>query len=210
MARRRSVLTALALGFAGAVATLLSPSSFAQTSAAPPSGVYEADPGHRYLGLSYSHMGFSQTFLRFEDFSVTLNLDAAKPANSSVRAVITTSSLRSGFAAFDGHLASEGFFNAAAFPTAVFHSTKVELTSPTTARVTGDLTIKDQTHPVTLDVTLNRAAENPMTRRQTLGFRATGRLLRSQWGLGVYAPNVGDEVDIIIDAELPAAAPAGN
>ena len=77
--------------------------------------------------------------------------------------------------------------------------------------VTGDLTIKDVTKPVTLDVTLNGAGEHPMLKKQAIGFSATATIKRSDFGVGAYAPNVGDEVQLRITTEGTLAdAPAAD
>ncbi|MBT9446213.1 MAG: YceI family protein [Hyphomonadaceae bacterium] len=172
---------------------------------ATPSGVYQVDANHRYLTFSYDHLGYSHPILRFDDFTASLTLDAVRPENSRVDATIQTASLRSGVVAFDGHLASARFFDAAQFPTITFRSTKVTPTSPEGATVVGDLTIKGVTHPATLNVTLNRAGSHPMSGRPTVGFTATGKITRSQWGLGAMSPAVGDQIDIHIEAEFSLA-----
>ena len=75
-----------------------------------------------------------------------------------------------------------------------------------TGTVTGDLTIKGVTKPVTLNVTLNKAGPNPMSKAPSMGFSATGMLKRSDWGMGAFAPNVSDDVKLMIEAEFHAKA----
>ena len=74
--------------------------------------------------------------------------------------------------------------------------------------VTGDLTIKDITKPVVLDVTINAAGEHPMMKVPAVGFDATTTLKRSDFGVGAYAPNVSDEVKIRITTEATGEKPA--
>jgi polyisoprenoid-binding protein YceI len=73
--------------------------------------------------------------------------------------------------------------------------------------MTGDLTIKGVTKSVTLDVTLNQAANHPMRNIPAAGFSAQGTLKRSDWGLGKYAPGVSDDVKVIIETEFHSAEP---
>src|SRR5690606_28522002 len=77
-------------------------------------------------------------------------------------------------------------------------------------KVTGDLTIKDNTHPVVLDVTMNRFAEHPMLKRAAAGFDATTTIKRSDFGVDMIAPAVSDEVHIRITTEAVVAAPEGE
>ena len=72
---------------------------------------------------------------------------------------------------------------------------------PDTARVTGDLLLNDVTAPVTLDVTLRRLGKHPMTGQPSAGFDITGSLKRSDFGLGAFAPAIGDEVGLEISVE---------
>lgn len=87
------------------------------------------------------------------------------------------------------------------YPTAQFVSDKVELTGKNTAKVTGMLTVRGISKPVTLDVTMNKAGKNPVTDRMTVGFTATTTLKRSDFGLKAFLPDLGDDVTIEIGAE---------
>ena len=167
-----------------------------------PSGVYILENTHGYITISYSHLGFSTPHVGFNSFDVTLNFDAAAPENSTVNVVVDAASVDSRVADFDDHLNGEDFFQTDKYPEITFASTKVEMTGPDTALITGDLTIKDQTHPVTLDAKLNKAGEHPMMKVTIMGFNATATLNRSQWGLGYAVPMVGDEVDLDITVEM--------
>ena len=104
-------------------------------------------------------------------------------------------------AKFNEHLRAADFFDAAKYPVATFKSTKVEAAGEGKLRVTGDLTIKDVTKPVVLDVTLNKAADHPMLKTAAIGFDATATISRTEFGVGAYVPNVGDEVTLRITTE---------
>ena len=101
--------------------------------------------------------------------------------------------------ALDDHLNSEDFFDTKKFPKATFKSTKVESGSrPGELKVTGNLNLHGVTKPVVLDVMLTKAGNNPRTEVPTLGFSGTAILKRSDFGLGAYVPQVGDEIKMQI------------
>ncbi|MFP5510719.1 MAG: YceI family protein, partial [Alphaproteobacteria bacterium] len=74
-----------------------------------------------------------------------------------------------------------------------------------TAKITGDLTLNGVTKPVVLDATLNAQGMHPMANKPWLGFDASTSVLRSDFGLGMFAPFVGDEVEIRISVEAMKA-----
>jgi polyisoprenoid-binding protein YceI len=169
---------------------------------------YTLDPAHTQVAFTVERFGFNNVLGRFEDVSGEVVLDDANPAASSVHAVIQTASVDSGNDTRDGHLREPRWLNAAQFPTMEFRSTSVERTGERTARVTGDLTLLGQTHPVTLDVTMNQLGPLPNNQRQAAGFTATGTLQRSVWGSTLAAQLIGNDISIRIEAlgVVPAAA----
>ena len=174
------------------------------------SGTYVIDPTHTTVIAQWSHFGFSNPVANFGGAEGTIVFDADNVSASSVEVTLPLSGLDSFVADFDTHLRSADFFDADTFPTATFRSTSVEAAGPNRLKVAGDLTIKDNTHPVVLDVTMNRFAEHPMLKRPAAGFDATTTIRRSDFGVGMYAPNVSDEVGIRITTEAAVAAPEGE
>ena len=193
----------LRLGLA-ATALGLSLNAAADFSATP-SGTYALDNTHGYILFSYSHFGFSNPNVGFNSFDTTLDLDSDNPENSTISVTIDAASIDSRVAEFNGHLVGENFFDTATHPEITFTSTNVAATGANTFDVTGDLTIKGTTKPVTLAATINKAAKHPFKGTPTVGVTATGTLLRSEWGLGNYAPAVSDEVALHIEVELNKA-----
>ncbi|MEP3669908.1 MAG: YceI family protein, partial [Roseibium sp.] len=114
---------------------------------------FDFDKSHANLAFSYNHLGYSTTEGRFGEWDGTLLIDKETPADSTVEFTIDVSSIDTFFADRDKHFLSADFFNAEAFPTAAFKSTKVEQVGENQLEVTGDLTIKDITKPATLQVT---------------------------------------------------------
>ncbi|MGB0670441.1 MAG: YceI family protein [Rhodospirillales bacterium] len=186
-----------------ALALLVTPFAPQTAQAAPEK--YVLDASHSQILFYYKHLGFSTTYSMFSGFDGTLMLDRESPAASSVAVTFPTESLISGWDARTKHLMGEEFFNAARNPIITFNSTKVELTGDTTARMTGDLTLNGVTKPVTLDVTLNKADTHPMQGKPWVGFDAKGEIKRSDFGLGKFAPFVGDDVALVISIEAMKA-----
>lgn len=166
---------------------------------------YKLDPTHTNVTAQWSHFGFSHPIANFGDVQGALVYDAADVTKSSVEVTLPLSGLQAFSTKFNEHLHSADFFDSAKYPTAQFKSTKVESAGEAKLKVTGNLTIKDQTHPVVLHVALNRAADHPMMKVPAIGFDASATLLRSQFGVGAYAPNVSDEVQLRITTEATAA-----
>ena len=184
---RKTLLAAALLAFAG-------------TAFAAPV-TYNLDPTHTNVLAQWSHFGFSNPFANFGDVDGSLVYDAANVGASSVEVTLPLSGLESFSAKFNEHLRSADFFDAAKYPTATFKSTRVEAAGEGKLRVTGNLTIKDVTRPVVLDVTLNKAADHPMLKTPAIGFDATTTISRTEFGVGAYAPNVGDEITLRITTE---------
>ena len=170
---------------------------------AVPSGQYGLDKSHAYLTFSYDHLGFSRPLIVVRAFDVALELDSAEPEKSRVEVTAEAASIDSGVSEFNDRLHGAEYFDVGKHPRITFTSTAVVMTSPATATVSGELTIKGVTKPVTLTASLNKAAMHPMQRVPVVGISATGTLTRSDFGLGQYAPGVGDEVSINVQVELP-------
>jgi polyisoprenoid-binding protein YceI len=169
------------------------------------SGTYKLDPTHTDVLAQWNHLSFSNPTAHFGNVDGTLVYNADDVSQSSVEVTLPLSGLNSFTAAFDEHLHSADFFDVATFPVATFKSTKVEAAGTNKLTVTGDLTIKDQTKPVVLDVTVNGAGEHPMRKVPAVGFEATASVKRSDFGLGMAAPAVSDEVSLRITTEATQA-----
>lgn len=171
-----------------------------------PAGQYQLEKPHASLTFGVTHLGLSRYTLRFADFDATLDFDPANPAASRVSAIINPLSVRSDHptdAGWDGRIGSD-ILQGGTFPQITFTSTAVDVTGAYTGRVTGDLTVMGVTKPVTLDVTYNGSMASAALYggRAAVGFSATARFKRSDFGSTRYAEFVGDEVDVRIEAEL--------
>jgi len=189
------------------LAAALTAASFA-TLAEPVT--YTMDPNHTDVIASWSHFGFSNPIAHFGQVDGTITYDPDNVGASSVQVTIPLAGLDSHVEAFDEHLRSDDFFDAANHPEITFSSTGVEAVGEDRLKVAGDLTLRGITKPVVLDVTINRIGTQPMSGQPAAGFDATTTIKRSDFDMGMYAPNVSDEVEIRIttEATVPKAETA--
>ena len=171
---------------------------------AAPAGNYKLDPTHTSVTWSLSHAGLSNYTARFDTISGALNFASDAPQNSTVDIRIDPKSVSTGLPKFDEEIATSGnYFDANTFPEIRFVSTDIKLTGDATGLITGDLTVKGVTKPVTLDVTFNGAGKSFDNPGKTLGFSATTSFLRSDYNMGhLVSFGIGDEVSLRIETEF--------
>jgi polyisoprenoid-binding protein YceI len=186
----------------------------AQTPGPVPAGAYTLDKAHASLIFRVNHIGFSNYTRRFKRFDATLQFDPANMARSSVTVSVDATSLETDYPSpekldFNAELQNEQWLDTAKFPQMTFRSSKVEVTAPSTLKISGDLTLRGVTRPMVLDATYNGGYEGqPLDPHARIGFSAHGKLKRSDFGMtvGIPAPGttmgVGDEVEVIIEAEF--------
>ena len=171
-----------------------------------PAGAYQLEKPHGSLTFRVKHLGLSYYTARFADFDATLDFDPKAPAASHVKAIINPLSVRTDNAADPGwdKRIGQDMLKGADSPQIIFDSTSIETTGPFTGKVTGALTLAGVTRPVTLDVTYNGGMDSAVlyAGRPAVGFSAHGMLKRSAFGLTRYSEFVGDEVEIVIEAEF--------
>jgi polyisoprenoid-binding protein YceI len=169
---------------------------------------YTLEPDYTQGVFRWNHLGFSSPAAQFAQGVGTLEFDQADPARSAVTVTIPLGSLYTGVAALDEDFRSTDFFDTARFPTATFKSTKVEkLAAADQLKVTGNLSLHGVTKPIVLDVMIVKVGTNPRSNLPTIGFEAKTTLMRSDFGLGKYVPQVGDEIQMhIISQAVDAKA----
>jgi len=167
-------------------------------------GSYKVDPNHTQVVWSVDHFGFSTLYGMMGQITGTLQLDPARPAAAKLDIQIPLSGLTVTSEAFGKHLRSPDMFEAAKFPNARFVSTSVR-PQGNRAVITGDLTLHGVTKPVVLDAVFTGAGANPMSKVHTMGFSATAKIKRSDFGLGYAAPAVSDEAKLQITAAFEKA-----
>jgi polyisoprenoid-binding protein YceI len=165
-------------------------------------GEYKLDKDHAALLFKINHMGFSSYVGRFNAFDVSLDFDPNNIENSRVEAVIDMRSIDVNNPAFVATLSGSAWLDTQNFPQAVFRSLSIKNMHNQQLLVQGELTFLGATKAVTMQVTLNGAANNPLTRKYTLGFAANLRFKRSDFGLKKFIPIVADEVNIEIHSEF--------
>jgi polyisoprenoid-binding protein YceI len=162
---------------------------------------YTIDPAHTYVLWHINHFGFSNPSGKWMVAEGTINLDQAKPQDSKVDITIHVADIITGIPELDKHLKSAAFFDVEKFPTATFVSDKIQMTGKNTANVQGTLTLHGVSKPISLRVTMNKIGENPITNKPTVGFSASTKLKRSDFGISTLIPELGDEITINIEAE---------
>lgn len=167
-----------------------------------PAGLYTLDPAHAHALFHISHMGFSEYVGGFNDISGQLVFKPDALGDSKLNVTIKTSSIDVQSPKLVENLKGPAFFDAVKFPEITFTNTSLVPVSATQGKLTGNLTMHGVTRPVTLDVTFKGAGIMPMTQNKVIGFVATGKLNRSDFGMDTYTPGLGDEVDLDISAEF--------
>ena len=145
-------------------------------------GDYQLDPAHTRIYFIARHAMVTSVRGYFHEFDGRLHLDAEKPEASTAQVTVHVASLDTGQEQRDAHLRSPDFFDVETHPEMRFESTEVAAVDEDTYRVTGDLTIRDQTRPVTLEVTFNGSAKDPYGNLRA-GFEGRGVVNRRDWGL---------------------------
>ena len=145
-------------------------------------GDYTLDVTHTRIGFSARHAMVTTVRGQFTEFEGSAHLDTANPSASSAKVNIRAASISTGQADRDGHLVSADFFDAETFPELTFVTTDVRRSDATTWTVTGDLTIKGVTNPVSIDFESTGSAKDPFGNLR-VGFEGSTSINRKDWGL---------------------------
>lgn len=178
-----------------------------------PPGRYSLDAHHWSVIFDVDHLKYSRFAIRFDRAHATLDWKQGGLEASTVDVAIDASSVDTNVPLLDKLVKGKDMFDVETYPTIRFVSTRFVHTGAAAGKLEGDLTIRGVTRPVALDVTFNGYGPNPLTKEDTLGFSASGKFSRSQFGLTTWYPAVGDEVRVRIEAEFEkkkAGAPQGD
>ncbi|MFD7868350.1 YceI family protein [Streptomyces sp. NPDC057682] len=145
-------------------------------------GDYTIDPAHSSIGFTVRHAMVTNVRGTFGEHEGSLKLDGSDPGASTASIDVKIASVDTGIADRDGHLVSGDFFDAEKFPLMTFRSTSAEQLGGDKYRVTGDLTIKDVTRPLAIDLEFNGSATD-VYGNERVGFEGSADILRSDWGL---------------------------
>lgn len=163
-------------------------------------GSYTLEPVHTRVLFGVSHFGFSTYYGVFTQPSGTLKLAPQDPSASKLEVQIPVNAIDTTNAKLDSDLKAPDWFDAQKYPNITFTSTNVTVTGQDEAKVSGELTIRGVTKPVTLTVRFNGAGINPVDKHYTVGFDATTTIKRSEFGMTKYVPLIGDNVALTISA----------
>jgi polyisoprenoid-binding protein YceI len=145
-------------------------------------GDYALDVTHTRIGFSARHAMVTTVRGQFGEFEGTAHIDTANPADSSAKVAIKAASISTGNADRDGHLVSADFFDVENYPEIGFVATDVKRVDAATWQVTGDLTIKGVTNPVTVEFESTGSARDPFGNLR-VGFEGAATINRKDWGL---------------------------
>jgi polyisoprenoid-binding protein YceI len=176
---------------------------------------YQIDRSHTSIQFSARHMMISKVRGSFDQFEGQIELNEENPELTTVSVTIDAASINTRDPQRDGHLRAPDFLNTDVYPSITFRSTRVERTGSKTAKLYGDLTIRDVTNPVVVDVEYVGTSVSPWG-ATAFGFEGSTRINRKDWGLvwnvaletgGVL---VSDEIAINLELEVvkvPEAQP---
>lgn len=189
-----------------AAACALSAALVAAPAAAEPVA-YSIDPTHTTVAFMVEHVGYADTLGLFREIEGTFVFNEAEKTVTNIEVTVPAASVWTNHEKRDAHVRNADFLDAEAHPMISFTADGGEVTGDNTGTVTGDLTIRGQTNPVTLDVTLNKSAPYPFAhKKQTIGVSARATIKRSEWGMDYAVANglVGDDVELLIEFEAIA------
>lgn len=183
---------------------VLSVLAFVIFSAFTVASAWKSDKAHSRLGFTITHLGISDVTGSFKNFDVTVNATKADFSDATFELTADVNSIDTDIEMRDNHLKSPDFFDAAKYPTLTFKSREIKNAGKNKFKLTGDLTLHGVTKPVTMDVLYRGTIENPMSKKPTAGFQLTGKIRRSDFGIGAGfpAPMLSDEVTIKADGEF--------
>jgi polyisoprenoid-binding protein YceI len=169
--------------------------------------VWAIDPAHSEISFKVKHLVVTTLTGKFDAFSGSLHTTEADFANASISFTADINSINTGNADRDGHLKSDDFFNAAAFPTLSFNSTSFTKVSDNTYKLIGDITLRDLTQSIELTAEFGGTAIDPWGQTKA-GFELNGKLKRKDFGLKwdtlteAGGAVVSDEVKLHLNVQL--------
>lgn len=163
-------------------------------------GTYAVEPAHTQVTFSVSHMGISPFAGTFSGASGSMTLDPKNLAATKLNVTIPVTSVQTTSDKLTEELRSADWLDAAKFPTATFVATSVTPRGPDAAAIDGTLTLHGVSKPITIMARFFGAAQNPMSKKDSVGFLARATIKRSDFGVTKYVPVVSDETVLVINA----------
>ena len=181
-----------------AASAVMAASPAAPTLSSVKAGTYKVESYHTQVGFSLSHFGFTSYSGLFSGATGSLRLDPANPGADRLEVTIPVDSILTTVPKLTDELKGEKWFDATKFPQATFTSTSVAVGPDGVATIAGNLTLHGVTKPIVLHAHLMGAGVNPIDKMYTIGFQASGTIKRSEFGVSMYAPALGDDVELTI------------
>ncbi len=152
------------------------------------------DKDHTTVGFNVSYMIFASVSGRFDNFEGSFIIDRERPENSRADIIIQTASVNTGNEARDADIRGPSLFKTDSYPTMVFYSRRIEMGPDNTGQMTGDLTLLGITKPVTLSFIKGQGADKNFAD----GFKVTGKIKRSDFGMNAYIKPIGNTVTLLV------------
>jgi len=166
-----------------------------------------SDPMHSEIGFKVKHLMIASVKGRFDSFEASATTEDENFSNAQIAFSADVSSIKTGVADRDGHLTAPDFFDAATYPKISFRSTSMRVKGSDEYELQGDLTIRDVTKPVTLDVEFGGIMKDPYGQTKA-GFTLEGKINRKDYGLSWNALTetggvmLGEDVKLQIEVQL--------
>ena len=164
------------------------------------SATYTIEPTHTQVFFEAKHFGTSTNRGRWDKKEGTISFDKTAKTGK-VDVTLDMASISTGIGPFDGHLKSKDFFAVEQFHTARFVGDKFTFNGDKVTSVSGELTLRGKTNPVTLTATNFNCYDNPMLKREVCGGDFEATIQRSQWGVTYGLPGIPDSVRLLIQVE---------
>lgn len=168
---------------------------------------YKIDVDHSDIMFKVKHLMISTITGNFKKFDATVEMTTDDFSNAKITFEAQVDSIETKNAQRDAHLKGDDFFNAEKFPLLTFSSEKIEKVSGDEYKLTGDLTMRDVTKSISLNVEFNGSAKDPWG-MERMGFEISGKIDRKEYGLSWSALTeagglvVSDEVKLIMNVEM--------
>jgi polyisoprenoid-binding protein YceI len=179
-----------------AIVVSVSTAAFAQS--------WSIDKAHSQVMFTINHMGINTITGNFGTVSSSITASKDDFSDAVIEFTADINSINTGNEQRNNHLKSPDFFNAAQYGTLTFKSTSFKKVDDKNYEVTGDLTLHGVTKSVTLNATLNGTTVNPMSKKTVAGFKVTGTIKRTDFGIGAQFPSsmLSDEVALDANTEF--------
>jgi polyisoprenoid-binding protein YceI len=170
-------------------------------------GTWQLDPYHTQIEFATKHLGFMTVRGHFLEVALTSDIDPDHPEMSSAQVTIQTASVHTGTEARDNDLRTSNFLEVDKYPVITFKSTSAGQAGPDQYTMTGDLTIKETTRPVTIEVTKLGEVNDPEMMGHRIGYTARTQIRRHDFGLAFDFIRdgkmvIGEEIQITIEGEI--------